>query len=214
MAPTDVPTLRPAHGGSRAGAGRATKEAAAARRNQPPPRRYAETRTAPSGPQPAPAAFFLPRRSDRPVPGTSAWNIANPDAAARPIQPDHVGGQVNPVMTSEQVSQLSNDLNFISENDEYGDIAGDAEIDESLVDEIFGADTQSSDDTSDDADPTPDSASARYLASVKTRIVAEIAAHGRPLCYARGDLFDRAPHPIFHLSTCFVRTETNQHPDD
>ncbi|KAJ7217246.1 hypothetical protein GGX14DRAFT_391054 [Mycena pura] len=36
-----------------------------------------------------------------------------------------------------------------------------------------------------------------YLGDALARIQKEIKRHGQPLCYARGDLFDRPPHPLF-----------------
>ncbi|KAJ7215154.1 hypothetical protein C8J57DRAFT_1732601 [Mycena rebaudengoi] len=35
------------------------------------------------------------------------------------------------------------------------------------------------------------------LLSVKKRLLLEIEAHGVPLCYQRGDFYDRPPHPVF-----------------
>ncbi|KAJ7099607.1 hypothetical protein C8R43DRAFT_1114787 [Mycena crocata] len=43
------------------------------------------------------------------------------------------------------------------------------------------------------------------LAAVLERIQQEEKDHGRPLCYFRGDFYDRAPHPLFTLSSANLK---------
>ncbi|KAF7363971.1 hypothetical protein MSAN_01055600 [Mycena sanguinolenta] len=53
-----------------------------------------------------------------------------------------------------------------------------------------------------------------YLQNAKARIVDEIAAHKQPLCYQRGDLFDRPKHAIFAAQeTLATSNSDNRKPD-
>ncbi|KAJ7609121.1 hypothetical protein FB45DRAFT_1039279 [Roridomyces roridus] len=38
------------------------------------------------------------------------------------------------------------------------------------------------------------------LLAVRNRLTKEIEQHGKPLCYLRGDFYDRPPHPVFALN--------------
>ncbi|KAF7290788.1 hypothetical protein MIND_01319700 [Mycena indigotica] len=83
------------------------------------------------------AAFFLPRRTNQPVPATNFhtfYSASNPEAQVVPAE--HADITVSP----QDFATLQQEFTFISENDEYGDIArGDVQVEESLVDDLPGA---------------------------------------------------------------------------
>ncbi|KAJ7754699.1 hypothetical protein DFH07DRAFT_959733 [Mycena maculata] len=100
-------------------------------------------------------------------------------------------------------TQLNQQLNYIDEHDEHGDIAADDQlIDGSLVDEVLDtiesnmataeAETQAS-------EASTDSTLQKQLLSVRKRLTAEIKKYGTTMCYRRGDFYDRPPHPVFAL---------------
>nr|GAT42819.1 predicted protein [Mycena chlorophos] len=202
---------RGAHGGARAGAGRPRKDPTP---KPPPPPRLRATQPPADTSQVVPGPFFLPRRPTQPVPGNddTFWAAAHPESTVQ----NGVNGVGGSGMTTADVQQLQNELDFISENDEHADIArGDVLVEESLVGEVLGQEDELQDDDEDSAsEPPPESSITRYLRSVRDRVQAEIDTHGEPLCYRRGDLYERAPHPVFTLKTCFTRTEEKKHPED
>ncbi|KAJ7196492.1 hypothetical protein GGX14DRAFT_672632 [Mycena pura] len=211
MAPTAVHKERGSHGGARHGAGRPRKG--------PPPvthrRRPNETSNAPP-PQLPLAAIFLPRRSTQGIPAdgssNSSWSAAHPDSIARPADISLEA----PVMSTAHVQQLRDELTFISENDEHADIArGDVTVDDSLINDVLGT-VEPEDVAGEESASAPplDSSTMRYLRNLKERLLAEIEKYGEPLCYRRGDLYERAPHSIFALKTSFARTAANGHPED
>lgn len=106
-------------------------------------------------------------------------------------------------MSYAQLSQLNQELQFIEENDEFADIAaGDRVIDESLIDEVLdNADTsaEATQAETSSSEAKPFSVLSMQLLHVKERLLHEIATHGRPLCYLRGDFYDRPAHPVFAL---------------
>ncbi|KAJ7199194.1 hypothetical protein GGX14DRAFT_401499 [Mycena pura] len=104
-------------------------------------------------------------------------------------------------ITNSAYDTLNDNLTFIQENDEFADIAsGETVVPESMFDDI-------PEDTADNAKvaeqeteasvPQNESILKAYLGDTLARIQREIKKHGQPLCYARGDLFDRPPHPLF-----------------
>ncbi|KAJ6449147.1 hypothetical protein C8R47DRAFT_1265583 [Mycena vitilis] len=106
-------------------------------------------------------------------------------------------------ISSREFSQLSNDLDYIQENDEHADIAaGDRVIDDSLVDDVLEnleekpgqveAETRAS-------EAVKDSVLHKHLKFVKDTIVGEESSSGKIGCYSRGDFFMRSSHPVFAL---------------
>jgi hypothetical protein len=86
------------------------------------------------------------------------------------------------------------ELDYIDKNDEHTDIAtGNQLIDESLIGDL--PDSAESNAEVAEAETRRSEAPAKsvlhiYLEKVQKRLVAEEAAHGKPLCYDRGDFFD------------------------
>ncbi|KAF8174707.1 hypothetical protein K438DRAFT_1848844 [Mycena galopus ATCC 62051] len=99
--------------------------------------------------------------------------------------------------------QLTEQLEYIDEHDEHADIAsGDSVINDSLVDEVLDATepnsaTAEAETHSSEADK--DSVLHKWFVSVRERVSTEVKKYGSPLCYRRGDFYDRAPHPVFAL---------------
>ncbi|KAJ7208593.1 hypothetical protein GGX14DRAFT_566810 [Mycena pura] len=119
-------------------------------------------------------------------------------------------------MSAAHIQQLRDELTFISENDEHADIArGDVTVDDSLINNVLGT-VEPEDVAGEESASVPplDSSTTRYLRNLKERLLAEIDKYGEPLCYRRGDLYERAPHSIFALKTSFARTAANGHPED
>ncbi|KAJ6557976.1 hypothetical protein B0H19DRAFT_1291330 [Mycena capillaripes] len=87
-------------------------------------------------------------------------------------------------------TQLNDQLDYIEEHDEHGDIAtGDQLINNSLVDEVL--DTVEANEAAAEAEThtseaQTDSALHKHLLSVQKRLSAEIQKYGSPLCYRRG----------------------------
>jgi hypothetical protein len=105
-----------------------------------------------------------------------------------------------PQFTALDHARLNEEIEYIDENDEHADIAtGDHIIDDSLA----GNSPESTEDTMDTAEAEiPDdenSVLSKQLKAAKDRISQEIKLHKQPLCYERGDFFDRPPHPVFAL---------------
>ncbi|KAK6988568.1 hypothetical protein R3P38DRAFT_2660397 [Favolaschia claudopus] len=165
--------------------------------------------SAPSGPKPAPIqesgsaapvpAFFRPYSTRQPVPQKSTatqsfyFNISG-------SQTQTPSSEESVVVSTTTLQQLNNDLEFISEHDKHGDIAaGDKIIDESMFVNDTRIEPESPEDESRDSETVRNSVLDAYLRSVRSRVVKEIEGHGQPLCYLRGDLFDRPAHPIFVL---------------
>ncbi|KAJ6603889.1 hypothetical protein B0H10DRAFT_1957628 [Mycena sp. CBHHK59/15] len=103
-------------------------------------------------------------------------------------------------------TQLNSEFTFVEENGEHADIAaGDRQIDESLVNEILDRmepDTGTSEAETQPAEAVDESVLHAQLVSVKARLDEVMAAagnFGKPLCYLRGDFFDRPSHPVFAL---------------
>ncbi|KAK6971914.1 hypothetical protein R3P38DRAFT_2586309, partial [Favolaschia claudopus] len=112
-----------------------------------------------------------------------------------------------------QWTQLNSEFEFISENDEHADVAaGDRIIDESLVDEALDhlqSEASSAEAEVEAAETIPDSELRKQLVALKTRLDSEIKIHNMPLCYVRGDFFDRPPHPVFALHNSLAGTGLN-----
>ncbi|KAK7002064.1 hypothetical protein R3P38DRAFT_2356625, partial [Favolaschia claudopus] len=112
-----------------------------------------------------------------------------------------------------QWKQLNSELQFIAEHDEHADIAaGDRQIDDSLIDEALDylqPDGNGAESESDAAETGTDSEIHKQLVAVKARLDNEIKTHQMPLCYVRGDFFDRPPHPVFALHNSMKGTGLN-----
>ncbi|KAJ7433240.1 hypothetical protein B0H11DRAFT_1939665 [Mycena galericulata] len=188
----------------------------------------------PSSTSRPPDAFFLPCNTNNPVPlGNSAvtpmqtssrnsfWSAGGlPRSTAAAVGnlsntgPNNLQASgENPPRTEisvDQFTQLNQELEFIDENDEHADIAaGDRVFDESLVSEVLdypeaGTATPEAETQSSEAVKT--SVLHKQLVLVKDRLCEEIEEHGKPLCYARGDFFDRPPHPVFALEESAAST--------
>ncbi|KAJ7444453.1 hypothetical protein FB451DRAFT_1434299 [Mycena latifolia] len=110
-------------------------------------------------------------------------------------------------------SELNEQLDYIEENDEHADIAaGDRIIDESLVDELLdnaetNAETAEAETQSSEAGQ--DTVLHKQLLALKERVSHEIEVHGSPLCYLKGDFYDRPSHPVFALQRSKDRTGLN-----
>ncbi|KAK7021556.1 hypothetical protein R3P38DRAFT_2533683, partial [Favolaschia claudopus] len=98
---------------------------------------------------------------------------------------------------------LNFDLDFNVEHDEHADIAAsDRQIDESLIDEALDhiqPDSSGAEDETNAAETVTDSEIHKQLLALKARRDDEIKKYKMPLCYIRGDFFDRPPHPVFAL---------------
>jgi hypothetical protein len=49
------------------------------------------------------------------------------------------------------------------------------------------------------SEPSQETVLGKQLLDVRDRLADEIKAHGKPLCYLRGDFYDRPVHPVFAL---------------
>lgn len=103
-------------------------------------------------------------------------------------------------MTDNQFVQLSGDLDFIEEHDEHGDIAaGNTFVDASLLDEFSdpAGDAGVAEAETKASEAVKKSVISKQLVAVKDRLIAEITQFEKPLCYLRGDFYDRPWHPVF-----------------
>ncbi|KAJ7790501.1 hypothetical protein B0H14DRAFT_2625938 [Mycena olivaceomarginata] len=147
-----------------------------------------QTRSAPS------ATFFRPRNTNQPVPVSESAS-----ESSQPAHPASISSSVQ--LSREEFAQLNAQLQFVDENDEYGDIAsGDQEIDDSLAEAT--SDNSESDAAAAQAEtqssqPARKSQLHEQLLAVHKRLQREETKHGKPLCYKRGDFFDRPQHPVF-----------------
>ncbi len=108
------------------------------------------------------------------------------------------------MLSQDEIHRLHNNLAFISENDEHGDIASrfdhiDDSLAEDLVPDANNDGTTTSQAEQEPSDDAPESMVRQFLLAFKERVVKEIETYGQPLCYQRGQLFDYAIHPIFAL---------------
>ncbi|KAJ7189529.1 hypothetical protein GGX14DRAFT_609136 [Mycena pura] len=196
------------HGGSREGAGRPSNQAKLLILGCPPtsPRRTSSFQTSRSHLPIAP--FFLPRNTHAPVPlgnssaaaGSSIWSAQGPPRMqTEPVSASTArSARAQPISESD-LAQLNEELAYIEENDEHADIAaGDRFIDESLIDDALG--NEEEDLAAEEAAfCDEESVISKQLRDTKTRLADEIKTHGQPLCYTRGDFYDRPPHPVFAL---------------
>lgn len=102
-----------------------------------------------------------------------------------------------------QYSQLQEELAFLQEHDEHGDIAtGTHSIDDGLSDEIIdmSEDTAAAAEAeSEESEVQTESSIHQYLHSVYRDIKKQIDLHCQPNCYQRGDFFYWMKHPVFTL---------------
>ncbi|KAJ6470658.1 hypothetical protein C8R47DRAFT_1148854 [Mycena vitilis] len=202
------------HGGKRKGAGRPPNPNKIPKL---PPRTLGNVlRVAPSAARAAtaPSAFFRPYNTHQAVPlsGSAASASVGPGPSTAFYSQRNAPGS-DPQSTGISLNnwtRLNSEFNFVAENDEHADVAaGDAQIDDSLVKEFL--DHMEPNSGTEEADTQPadaikDSVLHGQLKSVKIRFGEEIAAHGKPLCYLRGDFFDRPPHPVFALEESRIST--------
>ncbi|KAJ7889508.1 hypothetical protein B0H14DRAFT_3126972 [Mycena olivaceomarginata] len=218
-----VPGPKGPHGGKRAGCGRKKKEETLGNSVQTPanPRhallartQRATLHTAPlaSTPQ-TPAAFFNPYTTNQPVPSNSTqtgrasfWSDLGPP---RPVTGENISqGFTAETATRSHISpaefaQVNQELNYVDENDEHADIAsGDRIINDSLVDAVLET-TETNSATAETetgaSEAGIDSVLQKQFAILKDRLSKEIKKYGSPLCYRRGDFYDRPMHAIFAL---------------
>ncbi|KAK7034886.1 hypothetical protein R3P38DRAFT_2518492, partial [Favolaschia claudopus] len=114
-------------------------------------------------------------------------------------------------ISADDLAALNQQLDYINEHDEHGDVAtGDQEINESLIDEVF--DNLESNQTAAEvefeaSEAQPGSVLQNQLRGVLKRLLKEINKYNMPLCYRRGDFFDRPPHPVFALRCSLEPTQ-------
>ncbi|KAJ7136578.1 hypothetical protein C8R44DRAFT_728563 [Mycena epipterygia] len=180
-------------GGKRPGAGRSRTTAtpgSMAKARRKPLRMPARPQHA-QGLEPSPQTyhrFFGPYNTHQPVSG----NSASPHTQISRSMWSVVAS--NSHISLDDLTQHNQQLEYIDEHDEHGDIAaGDQVIDGSLVDEASEA--------------SPDSAVHKQLLSVRKRLTEEIKRYGTTLCYRRGDFYDRPPHPVFMLQRSLDLTQ-------
>jgi chaperonin cofactor prefoldin len=102
-------------------------------------------------------------------------------------------------ISESSLAQLNDELAYIEENDEHGDIAaGDHLIDESLVEDPLENDEENL-NAEEAAFCDEESVISEQLRDTKERLTDEIKAHGQPLCYKWGDFYNRPSHPVFAL---------------
>ncbi|KAJ6482041.1 hypothetical protein C8R47DRAFT_1283386 [Mycena vitilis] len=228
-----APKPKGSHGGRRAGSGRKKKEEVlgqspqnAARVARNPPRTLGlPLRTAPRFINPAaPAPFFAPYNTNQPVPlgsqttqtgratfyaalGTSRTGLAGENTINGSAASSANGSNQTNISQAE-FAQLTDQLEYIEEHDEHADIAsGDRVINDSLIDEVLDsteADAPAEAETHS-SEPGKESALHKWFVSVRDRLSIEIKKYKSPLCYQRGDFYDRAPHPVFALQWSMKR---------
>ncbi|KAJ6489576.1 hypothetical protein C8R47DRAFT_1124811 [Mycena vitilis] len=209
------------HGGKRKGAGRprSVPEPGPAEKGRVLGQLLRQAPRSQLAPRVEPSPFFGPYNTHQPIP------LGNPDTPTgraslwATVRPSRSGVSSQPVLSSQQnvsprgtssshislndLTQLNDQLDYIDEHDELGDIAaGDQVIDDSLLDDIL--DTIEANETVAEAETrqseaATDSALHTFLLSVRKRLSMEIKKHGGPLCYARGEFFERPMHPVFAL---------------
>ncbi|KAJ6607327.1 hypothetical protein B0H10DRAFT_2072345, partial [Mycena sp. CBHHK59/15] len=213
--PKDPKKPKGTHGGAREGAGRPPNEAKLQILGRSPTPLLQERARAStshtSGSRRPIAPFFLPRNTHAAVPrgnpatasasaGRSTWSALGPSRAqAAPISASTIPVTRPPPISVGDLAQLNEELAYIDENDEHADIAaGDCIIDESLIEDP-PENGEENLDTEEAAFCDQESAISKQLSDAKKRLTDEIKAHGQPLCYQRGDFYDRPPHPVFAL---------------
>ncbi|KAJ7222646.1 hypothetical protein C8J57DRAFT_1482271 [Mycena rebaudengoi] len=221
------------HGGLRVGSGRKSKAWHEERRREETEQRAQEMRAtagqqsqpqiqAPSHPiqsVPSTAPFFDQRNNTR--------GIALQDTVRGNFHPNH-GLQVHsdPVtmssnietsppgdytITQDSFDRLVEELRFLDLNDPNGDItSGENPIEDSLFDGTAddqpdaATDAAAAADETRNLEPAETSVHRRYLQNLRTKTTSEIATHGQPDCYRRGQLFHYAKHALFAVQDAIV----------
>ncbi|KAJ7744547.1 hypothetical protein DFH07DRAFT_777100 [Mycena maculata] len=148
--------------------------------------------------------------------------IALQDPARRNSHPNH-GLQVhsdlviesNPPgshrISKDSFDRLVEELRFLDLNDPNGDItSGENPIEDSLFDEIADdqpnatADAAAATEETQKLQPPETSVHHKYLQNLRSKTTSEIAIHGQPDCYSRGQLFHYAKHPLFAVQDAIV----------
>ncbi|KAJ7467778.1 hypothetical protein B0H11DRAFT_2306103 [Mycena galericulata] len=141
----------------------------------------------------------------RPAFWSSIWHGAGPSREnAQPSQPGFgADNAIRSHISPAEFDQLAEQLKFIDENDEYADIAsGDKVINDSLVDAILeasGTDPTTEQVDNNSSEAVNDSVLQTQFTELRAKLSREITKYGQPLCYRRGDFYDRPPHPVFAL---------------
>ncbi|KAJ7440470.1 hypothetical protein B0H11DRAFT_2353133 [Mycena galericulata] len=141
----------------------------------------------------------------RPAFWSGIWHGAGPSREnAQPSQPGFDADNViRSRISPAEFDQLPEQLQFIDENDEYADIAsGDKVINDSLVDAILeasGTDPTTEQVDNNSSEAVNDSVLQNQFTKLRAKLSREITKYGQPLCYRRGDFYDRPPHPVFAL---------------
>ncbi|KAJ7872089.1 hypothetical protein B0H13DRAFT_2280300 [Mycena leptocephala] len=156
------------------------------------------------------APFFLPYTTHRPVPlgnqtimpagRSSLWSALESPPTVETTISSSVSPSHSVQITALDLARLNEEISYFDENDEHADIAaGDRIIDDSLGDDSPGG-TEDTTDTAEAEIPDDENCVlSNQLKAAKKRITSEIDIHKKPLCYERGDFFDRPPHPVFAL---------------
>ncbi|KAJ7626726.1 hypothetical protein B0H17DRAFT_1150936 [Mycena rosella] len=118
----------------------------------------------------------------------------------QPSQPGFDANNANRSQISPaEFDQLAHQLKFIDENDEYAEIAsGDKVINDSLVDAILeasGTNLTTEPVESSSSEAVNNSVLQNQFAELRAKLSHEITEYGWPLCYCRGDFYERPPHP-------------------
>lgn len=126
-----------------------------------------------------------------------------PDHTA-PIEPQSTA----PTVTVQEYNQLEQDLAYINDHDEFSDVvSGSGVVEDSLSNEILEPTSESAADAqaeSQTSEAREHSSIHRHLSAALKQIKKEIAAHGWPESYRRGDFFYRSKHAVFALHDAAV----------
>ncbi|KAJ6553800.1 hypothetical protein DFH09DRAFT_1085553 [Mycena vulgaris] len=207
----------------------------------PAVRRARDGNPQPSSSNLPPAAFFQPYTTHHPVPRGnsntvpaqtsrslfwSALGASHPGATADKdttslgrdmadsLPPYRVQSASQQHVSPEEFAWLTEQLDYIEEHDEHADTAaGDRLINESLVDDMADStEPNAAAEEDQSSEPPNKSVLHKQLVALQARLLKEEADHGRPLCYIRGDFFDRPSHPVFALEKIKDTTGLNPHP--
>jgi hypothetical protein len=114
-------------------------------------------------------------------------------------------------ITQDSFDRLVEELRFLDLNDPNGDItSGENPIEDSLFDGTTddqpdaATDAAAAADETRNLEPAETSVHRRYLQNLRTKTTSEIATHGQPDCYRRGQLFHYAKHALFAVQDAIV----------
>ncbi|KAJ7773698.1 hypothetical protein DFH07DRAFT_767639 [Mycena maculata] len=114
-------------------------------------------------------------------------------------------------ISKDSFDRLVEELRFFDINDPNGDItSGENPIEDSLFDEIAddqpnaAADAAAAAEETQKLQPPETSVHHKYLQNLRSKTISEIAIHGQPDCYSRGQLFHYEKHPLFAVQDAIV----------